>query len=225
MAIRFPSPKKTKNTDLTTPVEPQAVVNRQVVTEEVGLRPVRKAPDKKQLALLGLLLLVGLGALAYYLLPSLLPQDEPAPTPVAVVTPKKVASTPSPASSQTATSTASTASVPLNQQTVVITGDSLDNGVASAAASNSQTADNLPTPAPSAERTPGTDTPSSNTEVAFAGEDIGNKNSNQIAAGSQSSMSYAEFVQTSEMTVFADDGATNSTSSAQAAKPAAKSAK
>lgn len=197
MAIRFPNPKKNKDT----PPTPM-MVEQQVINEQVALTPVRKATDKKQLALLVLLLLVGLGALAYFFLPSLLGNNEPAPTPVAKTQATPAASTPRPASvpvsSQVATNVASTASTAgLNNQTIVITGDHLKNGIPSSASQ--------PPVANTTNEANAQNTPAIENEIAFAGQAVPQTGGDQIAKDSKSSMSYADFVKISETTVFADD--------------------
>lgn len=229
MAIRFPTSKKkhqqiSSNNEalnhlIDSMEQPATVQTTDVVHEQVGLKPVRKAPDKKQLALLGVLLLVGLGALAYFLLPNFLPQDEPTPPPVAKTHTTPVASSPRTAS-QTASSPmavstagASTASATaINNQTIVITGDHLKNGIpastATADMANVKPAKNTESVAPMAD-----------SDIAFAGQtNSPSVGDNQIAHSSKSSMSYAEFVKTSESTVFADDASASAPSSTTAKK-------
>lgn len=214
MAIRFPNSKKnqqpisTTNNALNDLIDsmdqPASVQKTEIVHEEVSLKPVRKAVDKKQLGLLALLLLVGLGALAYFFLPGLLKEDEPAPVTVTTPKSKVVASAAKPASTATANASATASTAGLNNQTIVITGDKLKNGIpASTAQANPEAPANVAAPAPN--NISNNNAPTNN-EVAFAGEDMsGGKD--QIDKSSKSSMSYADFVQMSESTVYADDSA------------------
>ncbi len=206
MAIRFPKKNLPPNLNIQERVTT-------VTTEHVGLRPVKKAVDKKQLALLGALLLVGLGALAYWFLPSLLEKDEPTPPPKVVANKSvPVASAPKIMASQTAANTASAASTAnpnqqaTNQQTIVITGDHLKNGVSSASAPQSVEATNT-----TINKQPEHSNATVGGEVAFAGEENpvstnNNTSKDQISRNTKSTISYAEFVKASEMTVYREEG-------------------